>query len=105
MIYGGYEFDCGLCGFGGFVMGVVDYGGFGCGGGSGLWLMVAVGCFTRWQWVVVGLFRLVVVGGGSGLQWWLVVAVDCGGCRGGKEDERGVRGNEFVEFLFIYLFN
>ena len=31
----------------------------------GLCLMVAMGCFTRWQWVVVGLFGLVVVGGGS----------------------------------------
>ena len=43
--------------------------------------MVVVGCFIGWQWGVGcdGLFGLVVVGGGSALQWWLVVTVDCGG--------------------------
>ena len=68
LICGVCELDCGLW----VVMEVV-----GCGGGCGLWrfwvvlwvcglcLMVAMGCFTRWQWVVVGLFGLVVVGGGS----------------------------------------
>ena len=31
------------------------------------------------MWVVVGLLGLVAMGGGSELQWWLLMAVDCGG--------------------------
>ena len=48
----------------------------GCGGGFGLQVVSLGGSGVC---VVVGLFGLVAVGGDSGLQWWLVVAVDCGG--------------------------
>ena len=43
--------------------------------------MVAVGCFTRWQWGVGcgGVVGACCSGCGSELQWWLLMAVDCGG--------------------------